>query len=286
VPRIASLGFRRYRRGPESPVRFFTGLWSLLCQSRLIRSGVLLALIAPPSRSTLILLEWHPDRIVLLADSLQGEFLNNQVTITSVCKIHQEGDLFFAIGGIEKGRTINIDLIPIAMKAAKTKGRLENVLSAFEVAADQPIKSLWRDAVKNPVTVASLQGNVSSIVFASRREQATAIVEYAGRTDGSVTEKPRQVFGTGQGREEYTMPLKIGTDDAAQRAMASDPFASRLTGINFLLNFMEKQLAFEAERQRRHEFPRVGRPITVLQIGGGRASWMDGYQGLCSAIKP
>lgn len=239
-----------------------------------------------PAHSTLVVFQWTPNRILLSADSLSAKVRDNQVAGIIRCKIHQEGDIFFTIVGINDDSTLKIDLVTIAMQAARANGSIERKIAAFDKLATEPIFRLLRDSIARRLTDLDVSIEKISVLFLSRKEHAIAMKEYVRNQDGSVGDEPDKVYGVGLGRIQTTDYVGVGVLAEAQTAVDREPTLSKKEGIPFVVGFIEAQIAHERDRLRRqHKIPRVGGPISILQIVNHRAAWVRDHQKPCPDIK-
>src|ERR1700738_3563791 len=118
----------------------------MLRLKEVIRITPLLLLTVPvlTAQATLVVFQWTPTQIFLAADSMVAKIspqTGNRVTIKGAfqCKIHQVGNIFFAIIGTTDDAAIKVDLVPIAKRAALTKGGILEKESRFEVLAKEQI---------------------------------------------------------------------------------------------------------------------------------------------------
>jgi len=127
----------------------------------------------------------------------------------------------------------------------------------------------------------------TTMVMVSTRDHAIAVQDYFASADGSITEKPSVIRGIGQKRMQMTDYMAVGNHQETSAFAKSNAKLMALNGIDFTKAFMDTQIAFEQGRLKQHALPRVGYPISILQIDllGGPA-WVPGYQGACPAIQP
>ncbi|HUS10752.1 MAG TPA: hypothetical protein VMZ30_09825 [Pyrinomonadaceae bacterium] len=240
--------------------------------------------LMPTAQATLVILSWTPSRILLAADSLSAKVFNNgQVTGTIGCKIHQQGDIFFTIVGVNDDATIKVDLVSIAKQAGRTKGTIVDKMSSFEALAHTQVERVMRRAISRQLGFSEQQR--ITVVFASRKDHIIVTKEYLRNSDGSTMSMPRKSYGGGAARASDF--IAIGVYAEAEARLANNRNLRRLDGVPFIVGFMGAQ--FEHEQQRlklHHQIPRVGGQICVLQIEHGKASWSPGYQSPCPDIKP
>jgi hypothetical protein len=258
---------------------------------RIARYAIPLALIAAsPSHATLLMFQWTPERILLAADSLSAKVhQSGQVDTVTECKIHQQGNFFFALAGINDDPGANVDLVSLAARAAASSGNLRGVMHSFEGSVAGPVRALWSDMVQHRAAAARLalatDGRMTiTVIFVARREQAIAVKEYDGGFDGAVTETPAWFYGSGSGMRQDRGYVAVGVYGDAQAASANNRIAGE--GVPFINSFYEVQIAHELQRARQSATPRIGGPVCILEVMTGTASWAGGEQGACGAIRP
>lgn len=260
---------------------------------RLSLSAATLALLTSvPAYATLVVFQWTPERILLAADSLatriHGDGRLEQVT---QCKIHQQGDIFFSIVGINDDPAAGVDLVSLASRAAAGSRNLRGVVHSFEVLAGDSVPRLWDDMVNRHMAAARVatetDGRMSlTLIFVSRKEHAVAVKEYSGTGSGGVIQSPARLYGSTSGMRRDTKYVAVGVYADAEAASATNRIAG-LEGVAFLNSFFQVQIAHELERARWHGQPRIGGPVCILQImAGGAAGWINGQQGPCPNVRP
>jgi hypothetical protein len=249
----------------------------------LIRFLILLLALSP-AQATLVVFQWTPAGILLAADSLTSNVQDSKIDRVMTCKIHQEGDIFFTIVGINVDQAARVDLVSIAIMAARTEKGIRNVATGFEAIARRPIHNLWSYVRGNQPAVYKMSTESGpatiSIVFASRTEHIVALKEYTVEGNGTVSEKPIAFHGAARGMRHDTGYVAIGVYGDAQAALAST--VNHADGFPFVARFIQTQAASEQKRPR----PRVGGSACILQIAYGRANWIAGHQGPCANVKP
>jgi hypothetical protein len=259
------------------------------CSLRLAAVSFIAAL---PAYATLVVFQWTPERILLAADSLTAKIHDSgEIEQVIECKIHQQGNIFFAIVGLNDDPGVKVDLVSLAAQAARGSRNLHGVIHSFESTAGGPVRKLWDDVVKHRGAAARLatetDGAMSiTIVFVSRREHAIAVKEYSGSTNGNVAENPARFYGSGSGMRRDRGYVAVGVYANAEAASATNRQLAGLEGIPFIDAFFQVQLAHEQERIREHGLPRIGAPVCVLQVMTGAAEWVNQQQGACGQIKP
>jgi hypothetical protein len=240
-----------------------------------------LLLALSPAQATLVVFQWTPAGILLAADSLTANVQDNKIDRVMTCKIHQEGDIFFTIVGINVDQAARVDLVSIAIMAARTERGIRKVAASFEASARRPIHNLWSYVRSNQPAVYKMSTESGpatiSIVFASRTEHIVALKEYTVASNGTVSEKPIAFHGAAAGMRHDTGYVAIGVYGDAQAALASN----HADGFPFVARFIQTQAASEQKRPR----PRVGGSACILQIAYGRANWIAGHQGPCGDVK-
>ena len=243
-----------------------------------------------PCTGTLVLFQWTPQKILLAADSLSLKVTNTGITSATECKIHQEGDIFFTIVGINDDPAAKVDLVAIASRAARQPGDFATKVYSFTNLAALPIRDLWLYAVQKQFLLSKLATETNgvstiTVIFVSRREHAVAVKEYTGRLDGSMSEAPAVFHGRATGMRTDNNFVTVGVSTDAAAAASRDPNLSHLDGIPFITSFFQVQIAREQQRLYRHDTPRVGAPDCILEVSGGRAQWTPGQQGPCPDIR-
>jgi hypothetical protein len=238
-----------------------------------------------------VVFRWTPEQILLAADSLTAKVHDSgEIEQVVECKIHQQGDIFFAIVGINDDPGAKVDLVLLAAQAARSR-HLRGVIHSFEATAGVAVRKLWDDVVMHRGAAARLatetDGTMSlAIVFVSRREHAIAVKEYSGSAHGDVAETPARFYGSGSGMKKDRGYVAVGVYANAEAASATNRQLSALDGIAFIDAFFQVQLAHEQQRIREHGVPRIGAPVCILQVVTGAAGWANGQQGTCGPIKP
>jgi hypothetical protein len=252
--------------------------------------AILVALIAgQPAAATLVMFQWTPERILFAVDSLATRVHDNgAIDTVTECKIHQQGNFFFTIVGINDDPAAHVDMVALANRAAVGARDLNSAVRAFELAAAEPVRRLWSDVVQHRGATARLaiatDGTMTlSVVFVSRREQAIAVKEYTGSVTGAVAETPARFYGAARNMRQDRGYIAVGIYADAQ---VSGGRLNGLEGAAFVNAFFEVQMAHELERQRQHGAPRIGLPVCMLQVMSGVASWVNGQQGACASIRP
>jgi hypothetical protein len=255
---------------------------------RIVLCATALALAAGlPSYATLVVCQWTPERILLAADSLTAKVHESgRIEPLTECKIHQQGDIFFVIAGINDDRVTRVDLVSLAAGAARSSRHLRGVVRAFENSAAAPVRRLWSDVALHRGVAARLatetDGRMSlSILFVSRKEHAVAIKEYSGGNNGALVEDQARFYGTQPGMRQDRGYLAVGVYAEAEAAAIRTRQFGGLEGVPFVNSFFEVELAHERKMAARNEAPRIGLPVCILQVMTGIASWANGQQGPC-----
>jgi hypothetical protein len=237
-----------------------------------------------PAEATLVVFQWTPQIIYLAADSLTLKVRSNKIIGVDACKLHQQGDIVFTIVGINDDPSMKIDLVTIAKQAAHMNGTIEEKLSAFDKLARTPIERLLHAGLAVQKVGPDIVLDSINIVFVSIREHALARKEYSRQGRTTVTAGQTIVYGVGGGRLPVTDYTSIGVYVEAQAAVDRDPVLSRAEGVPFIAGFLKAQIAHEQARLQQHQIPRVGGSICILQITGGTAARVTGYQKPCPDI--
>ncbi len=238
-----------------------------------------------PLSATLVVFQWTPERILLAADSLTARVHESgEIEDVNACKIHQQGNIFFTIVGINDDSDAKVDLVALASQAARSSGNLRGVVRSFEGAAGGGIRRLWDDVVKHRSVAARMatgtDGAMSiSIIFVSRKEHAIAVKEYSGNTNGAVSESPARFYGSGTGMRQDRGYVAIGVYADAQAASSTNRQLAGLEGVPFLNTFFQVQIAHEIARAKQHAAPRIAAPVCILEIMSGAAQWVTAQKG-------
>lgn len=252
---------------------------------RLVRgsASLILALFLLPFRAdaTLVVFEWTPTEILLGADSLTTKVGTDKITHVIQCKIHQAGDIFFTIIGVNDDPALKVDLVSVASQAARAKGPVEEKMASFEVLAKSQIQRVMRRGLTIQLGFAEQR---IDIIFVDRKAHILVLKEYVRNPDGSTSGLPRRVYRTpGRARDVEA----VGVSAEAEAALRKNPSLLKLQGADFIVAFIQSQIDHERYRLRALQaMPRVGGRVCVLRIQNGVASWVSGHQGPCPDIKP
>ena len=240
--------------------------------------GVLVSL----AHATLVVFQWTPTEILLAADSLSARVGVDNVKGAIQCKIHQVGNVFFTIVGINDDPAIKVDLVRIANEAARTKGAITKKMSRFEILAKPQIEAIMQRGLMRQLGFTDAER--IDVIFVDRKSHTLIVKEYVQGASGSTSSLPRQVY---RPPGKAIDPVAVGVSAEAQDALDRNPALSRLDGVPFIAGFIQSQIDHERYRWRTlHTIPRVGGKICILSIKAGAASWIPGYQQPCPAIRP
>jgi len=230
---------------------------------------------------TMVLFQWTPSRIYLAADSLTTKIDGGRVSGAVECKIHQVGDVFFTIVGVNNDDTNKIDLVAVAKKAAVAKGGIVDKVTAFEALAKDQIDRVMR--VNLTSHLGSTEPQRVTVVFVDRVSHILVCKEYVRNSDGSTKSIPRDVYSAPQKSSDMK---GVGAIEESVAALNKSEALLKLEDVPLIDAMMNLQFENEAQRLRRNQIPRVGPPICILQIERGIATWVPGYQGKCPDIEP
>jgi hypothetical protein len=257
-----------------------------------LRLAAIALIAALPAYATLVVFQWTPERILLAADSLTAKVHDSgEIERVIECKIHQQGNIFFAIVGINDDPGAKVDLVSLAAQAARGSRNLPGVIHSFEATAAGPVRKLWDDVVKHRGAAARLametDGSMSlTVIFVSRREHAIALKEYSGSANGDVAENLARFYGSASGMRKDRGYVAVGVYANAEAAAVTNRQLAALEGVPFIDAVFQVQISHEQARIREHGVPRIGAPVCVLQVMTGAAEWVNGHQGACGQIKP
>jgi len=246
-----------------------------------IVAGLLFCLFVRTATATLVLTQWTPERILVAADSLSIKVNGQQINDVVECKIHQTGDVFFTIIGINSDPTVKVDLVALADRAVRSTSGIIAAADWFDDFAKGPIRKL----VGGEAFRSGLAGNTLDIVFASRREPILVVREYNLHSDGGLSEEPVDIRSRMAPSKSKTKVTALGVYAEAEAALSRTVRMQNSDTIDLSVWFIRTQRDFELERRQAKQIPRVGLPISILQIQSGRASWVPNYQGACPSIK-
>jgi hypothetical protein len=268
------------------PQEFLRGDQRIIPRGAVMITRVLVAftlcVLISISHATLVVFQWTPTEILLAADSLSAKVGVENVKGAIECKIHQVGNVFFTIVGVNDDPAIKVDLVRIANEAARTKGGIAEKMSRFEILAKPQIEAIMRREVTHRLGFRDPER--ISVILVDRKSHALIIKEYVEGANGSTSSLPRTLYSVPGKTIE---PVAVGVYEQADAALGKSPAWSRLEGVPFIVGFMQTQIDHETYRLRtQHMIPRVGGKICVLSIKDGVASWVPGYQQQCPAIKP
>jgi hypothetical protein len=237
--------------------------------------------VSCPAGATTILIELTPERILVAADTLnvllsvnRGE---SRITFESqtICKLKREGDIFFAVYGIE--RSGDIDLVALATHAARTPGSIRQKLAVFGKLASEPkvARSLTETVAAQERAGSRVVGIIGAL-FISPIDHAFGVDEYLIK-NGQVLHSSQEIQDLEIGGVPKYRMMLMGIHDAVRQLFAENPELKTRQGADHLVALIEAQIA----REQTRKVPLVGGPITVLDIANGRASWVEGFQGPC-----
>jgi hypothetical protein len=247
----------------------------------ILASACLLCLSSPPAaRATTILIEWTPHRIFIAADTLgvieSTNKLTGQITrktATVVCKLMRAGDIFFTMSGTVKSDLLKINMLELLGHAARTPGTIRQKLTLYQNIARESAIRLLKDNL-----AAAREDNVISALFISPKDHSFGLKDYVIE-EGKIKDKPEEVYGGEDGKMSLFEFLSMGTFEFVE-ILADRPELKTKRGMDLLVASIDAQIA----REQIRKIPRVGKPITVLEITNGRASWVKGYQEPCPDI--
>lgn len=249
---------------------------------RLIPPMLAMLLTASVSSGTLVVYQWTPGVIYLATDSLTAKVGSDQIKGITACKIHQVGNTFFTIVGVNDDPAIKVDLVAIATKAAQSTGQITEIFTRFEVLAQPQVERIMLRNATGQLGFTEQQR--VDIVFVDRLSHTLIYKEYLRNADGTTTSLPRKIYRAPG--KPMSDPDAVGVYAEARASLTRDSALSRLDGVSFIVGFIQAQIDYETYRLRTlRTIPRVGVPICVLQISGGKANWVPGHQGMCPDIK-
>jgi len=234
-----------------------------------------------PIQGTMVIFEWSPRVIYLSADSLATKISGRYAHGALECKIHQVGDVFFTIVGVNDDATLKIDLVAIANQACLSKGGILEKESRFEILALDSIRRILREGVTVKLHLSEQQR--ISIILADRASHVLISKEYVRNADGSTSEQPREIHAV---PGNPLPPTFVGACAESYAAMNRDPSSLKIDRVRFIDTAMSIQFETEGQRLLRHEIPRVAPPVCILKIERGKAGWVTDHQGKCPDIHP
>jgi len=245
--------------------------------------GFAFAVMVSLTHATIVVFQWTPTEILLAADSLTAKVSPGQINGVFQCKIHQAGDVFFTIVGVNDDDAIKVDLVAVANKAARTRGGILEKMSRFEILAKTQIEAIMRQGLTHRLGFSSEPERID-VIFVDRKSHILVLKEYVETAGGLTSSLPRQVYSAPGKASE---PVGVGVFAEAQAAVLKNPALSRLEGVPFVAALIQSQIEYETYRLRTLQtIPRAGGNICILRIEHGTASWVPGYQQPCPAIKP
>lgn len=254
---------------------------------RLLAAFLVVCIFAVSADATLVVVQWTPTEIILAVDGLAMKVQGNEVRGVPECKIHQEGDIFFTIVGLNSDPSVNVDLVAVARRAIRgAGGELNEALTSFSEKAKPAIRRLARGRGFRAASLASLSVNRTTIILASRREHILALKAFEIRPNGSVAEKPADIRGAGAPSDSAMDVSVMGVYAEANAALERNPSIKQLDTVNLSIWFIQTQRNHERKRLRNGQPARVGLPISVLRIRNGSASWVSQFQGACAQVVP
>lgn len=234
-----------------------------------------------PIYATLVVFQWSQSEILLAADSLSAKVRVERTDGVIACKIHQSGDIFFTVIGVNDDPTIKVDLVAVAEQAIHaTTGGIVEKFARFETFAKPQIERIMSKGL--PAWVSQEPQRIN-VVFADRKSHIVINKEYIRAENGSTSSAPRTVYAV---PAKATGPTAIGVYAEADAELQKNPALQRLDGVPFIVGFIQSQIDYEKHRLRDlHMIPRVGGEICILRISNGVAAWVSGHQGTCPDIK-
>jgi hypothetical protein len=85
--------------------------------------------------------------VFVAADSKTVQTHNRRQPLLE-CKIHREGDVFFAIAGHKRELTTGWDATPLARTACRHQGSVASKVIRFEAIVEQPLRSMLADVLR------------------------------------------------------------------------------------------------------------------------------------------
>jgi hypothetical protein len=256
-------------------------LSGMMSSTKLLQLLLTVCIVALPVHATIVVFQWTPTQIFLAADSLSTKVDLHTISSVIQCKIHQVGNIFFTIVGVNDDPAIKVDLVAIAKQSARTKGGILEKESRFEVLAKDQIKRIMSH--ETTVKLGLSEQERVNIIFVDSKSHTLISKEYVRNTDGSTSSLPRKIYSVPSDSTGY---IAVGVYSEAQKSVLSNPRLSQLDGAPFIAGFIQSQIDYEQYRlSMLHAIPRVGGNICILKIEHGIASWVSGYQQPCPAIE-
>jgi hypothetical protein len=248
--------------------------------AKILVAMTLTVMFASDASATAVLIVVSSSRVLLAAD---GMSIQTRARLSPAserhCKIDQVGDAFLIVVGLENYDDTGLNIPSLARKAFSGRGDLSIQIGRFEKAANgQIIATLTYIKKNDPGLYAILSagsGPPISVFFAGKIKGALSVValEYV-EAGGVFKEKPPTVT-LGSADPVYQDVGDVGAIDEYLK----NHHVGNLDDVAWL----RTMLGVEIDSQPIIGLRKVGPPISILEITGDGARWID--QGACANIR-
>jgi hypothetical protein len=235
---------------------------------------LLVALLNDHGEATSIVAVRTPDSITVGVDSAEITVRSNHRSSKLVCKIHQDGNMFFAFAGLANHVRTSFDTAEIIVRASKPGGtisdRAKRLASELVRLAPKEVATL---RTNNPNRYhALIEGDTDfvEVLFFGIENGVpvvtTVAVDIALSADGRITATPRLSFCPGSDCPNGVLALFLGRHEAIDRYVAGLKERTTPPDPSAMINFL---IGLEVADQPKDVQP----PINIIRIDPNGTKW-------------
>jgi hypothetical protein len=240
----------------------------------------LVVMFASDAGATAVLIVVSRNRVLLAAD---GMSIQTRTGLSPAperhCKIDQVGDAFLIVVGVENYDDTGLNIPSLARKAFSGRGDLSIQVGRFEKAANGPIIETLRYIKKNDPRLYALLSSGSgppiSVFFAGKINGALGVVALEYVEAGGAFKEKQPTVTLGSADPVYQDVGDVGAID--------EYLKNHQLGNLDDVTWLRTMLGVEIDSQPAVGLRKVGPPISILEITGDGARWID--QGTCANVR-